>query len=64
MMNPEALAAAARTLQKADEIAVSCHIRPDGDALGSAAAFARAAAAAGKSVALSFGEPFELPGYF
>jgi phosphoesterase RecJ-like protein len=58
------LAQAAAALQEATEIAVSCHIKPDGDALGSAVGFARAAAAAGKSVVVSFGEPFELPDYF
>jgi phosphoesterase RecJ-like protein len=68
MMSPDSLAAerkaAAEVLRTADEIAVSCHIKPDGDALGSAVGFAVAAAAAGKSVTLSFGEPFELPDYF
>jgi phosphoesterase RecJ-like protein len=55
---------AAGVLAGATEIAVSCHINPDGDALGSAIGFARAAAAAGKKVVVSFGEPFELPHYF
>lgn len=68
MMSRDALSdersAAAEVLQAATEVAVSCHIKPDGDALGSAVGFARAAAAAGKSVTLSFGEPFELPDYF
>lgn len=67
-MSPDALAearaAAVEVLQAADEIAVSCHVKPDGDALGSAVGFARAAVAAGKSVTLSFSEPFELPDYF
>ena len=58
------LAQAAAALARATAIAVSCHINPDGDALGSAMGFARAAAAAGKAVVVSFGEPFELPGYF
>lgn len=58
------LAQAAAALADATEIAVSCHIKPDGDALGSAVGFARAAASAGKSVVVSFGEPFQLPDYF
>lgn len=58
------LAEAARLLAAATEIAVSCHVKPDGDALGSAVGFARSAAAAGKEVVISFGEPFELPEYF
>lgn len=60
----EELVQAARVLSEAESVAVSCHIKPDGDALGSAVGFARAAAAAGKSVVISFGEPFELPDYF
>ncbi|MBT8203372.1 MAG: bifunctional oligoribonuclease/PAP phosphatase NrnA [Acidimicrobiia bacterium] len=55
---------AADLLRRTDTIAVSCHIKPDGDALGSAIGFARAAAAAGKEVVVSFGEPYELPRYF
>ncbi len=58
------LAKAAQLLTAATDIAVSCHIKPDGDALGSAVGFARAAAAAGKTVVVSFGDPYELPDYF
>lgn len=68
MMSPDLLAgdreAAVAVLQAAEAIAVSCHVKPDGDALGSAVGFARAAVAAGKTVTLSFSEPFELPDYF
>jgi phosphoesterase RecJ-like protein len=60
----QSMAEAALTLEAAESVAVSCHIKPDGDALGSAVGFARAAAAAGKSAVVSFGEPFELPDYF
>jgi phosphoesterase RecJ-like protein len=68
-MNPEhplaeELTRAAAVLQDAAEIAVTCHVNPDGDALGSAVGFATAAQAAGKSVVVSFGEPFDLPEYF
>lgn len=56
--------AACRALRPATTIAVSCHIKPDGDALGSAVGFARAAAAVGKDVTVSFGEPYVLPDYF
>ena len=59
-----AYAAACAVLRDATELAVSCHIKPDGDALGSAVGFARAAAAAGKQVVVSFGEPFVLADYF
>ena len=60
----EEMTRAVAALRDATEIAVSCHVNPDGDALGSAVGFARAAAAAGKAVVVSFGEPFELPEYF
>ena len=56
--------AACEALRRATSIAVSCHIKPDGDALGSAVGFARAAAAVGKAVTVSFGEPYDLPEYF
>jgi phosphoesterase RecJ-like protein len=46
----QSMAEAALTLEAAESVAVSCHIKPDGDALGSAV--------------VSFGEPFELPDYF
>ncbi len=60
----EELVQAAEVLREATSIAISCHVKPDGDALGSAVGFAQAGAAAGKSVVVSFGEPFELPEYF
>lgn len=59
-----AFGAAADALRDASLVAVSCHINPDGDALGSAVGFARAAAAAGKEAVVGFGEPFVLPDYF
>lgn len=59
----DSMAAAVQVLSDAAAIAVTCHVNPDGDALGSATGFARAAEAAGKSVTLSFGEPFEMPDY-
>lgn len=51
-------------LQTANEIAVTCHINPDGDALGSMLAFLLSARAAGKSAVASFSEPFHLPDSF
>jgi len=53
-----AIARAADVLGAAPELAVACHVSPDGDALGSTAGLARAAAAAGKRVVASFGSPF------
>lgn len=45
-------------LASADEIVLTCHIGPDGDAMGSMLAVAVAAKVAGKSVFPSFGPPF------
>jgi phosphoesterase RecJ-like protein len=53
-----AIRRAAEVLASAPEVAVACHVSPDCDALGSTAALARAAAAAGKRVVASFGSPF------
>src|ERR1700759_1751952 len=54
---------AVSTLDRADEICVACHVRPDGDALGSMLAVAHALAArGGRRVTASFGDPpFEIP---
>ncbi|MDP9861194.1 MULTISPECIES: DHH family phosphoesterase [Streptosporangium] len=43
-------------ISSADEIALACHISPDGDALGSTLALGLALRAAGKRVTASFGE--------
>lgn len=51
-------------LQEAERLAVTCHVNPDGDALGSMLGFAGAARLAGKEVVASFSEPFELPDSF
>ncbi len=42
----------------AASLAVTCHINPDGDALGSALGFVVAARNAGRDAAVSFGSPF------
>ncbi len=55
---------AARTLARAKTIAVTCHVNPDGDAVGSALGFALAAIKTGKEVVISFGEPFVFPDNF
>ena len=57
----EALHAAAAAIFAADQVAVTCHITPDGDALGSALALAHAARMAGKDSVASFGGPFLIP---
>jgi phosphoesterase RecJ-like protein len=52
------LAEAGRALAEADEIALTCHVGPDGDAIGSMLAVASAAVSAGKRALPSFGPPF------
>jgi nanoRNase/pAp phosphatase (c-di-AMP/oligoRNAs hydrolase) len=59
-----AIQRAADALRAAPELAVACHVSPDGDALGSVAGLARAAAAAGKRVVASFGAPFAVSGQY
>jgi phosphoesterase RecJ-like protein len=59
-----AMAAAARAIESADTIIAIGHVHPDGDALGSALALARAARAAGKQAWATFGEPFTLGDQF
>jgi len=53
---------AVAAINAADEIALACHIGPDGDALGSMLGFALAARSHGKKVTASFGTPFVMPG--
>jgi phosphoesterase RecJ-like protein len=52
---------AAAAVNAARSIVVSCHLHPDGDALGSALALRRALAQAGRPAVASFSEPFTLP---
>lgn len=60
----ESIRRAAEALSAADELALACHVSPDGDALGSLLGLAHAAAAAGKRVVGSFGSPFAVPAQF
>jgi len=52
---------AARTIAGADELALACHVGPDGDALGSMLGLGIAASNAGKKVVASFGSPYVMP---
>lgn len=56
-----ALAAAAAALQDADRVAVTCHVGPDGDAIGTALGLAASLRLLGRDSVVSFGEPFVLP---
>ena len=56
-----ALATAAAALQDADHVAVTCHVGPDGDAIGTALGLAASVRLLGRESVVSFGEPFVLP---
>jgi len=58
------LGRAAATIRGASSLVVTCHIGPDGDALGSALALALAARAAGIPAVTTFGGPFTIPDHF
>ncbi|HWL37465.1 MAG TPA: bifunctional oligoribonuclease/PAP phosphatase NrnA [Frankiaceae bacterium] len=52
-------------LRSADEVALACHVGPDGDALGSLLALAIGLRSLGKRVVASWGsEPFEVPAQY
>jgi phosphoesterase RecJ-like protein len=60
-MKTELLDEAAAAVSDASEIALACHVGPDGDALGSMLGFGLAARRVGKNVVASFGTPFVVP---
>jgi phosphoesterase RecJ-like protein len=62
MTTHPALGEAASVVGPAENLAIACHVGPDGDALGSMFGLAIAAQNAGKEVVTSFGSPFNLPG--
>ncbi len=53
--------AAVEALQTSGEFLLTCHLNPDGDALGSALALGLALQRAGRRVVVSFSEPFTVP---
>ncbi|HSV64593.1 MAG TPA: bifunctional oligoribonuclease/PAP phosphatase NrnA [Mycobacteriales bacterium] len=53
--------AALAALRRHDEIALVCHVNPDGDALGSMLALAQALARTGRRVVPSFPSPYVVP---
>jgi phosphoesterase RecJ-like protein len=54
--------AATGALLSAGEVLLTCHLGPDGDALGSMLAVAHALRAAGRPAVASYSNPFTLPG--
>lgn len=64
-MSPDPLDTVAGLLAGADEVALVCHVAPDGDALGSMLGLGAALRGLGKHVVASWGsEPFEVPGAY
>jgi len=61
MIERSVLDSAAEAITESDELALACHVGPDGDALGSMIGFGLAARTAGKNVIASFGSPFGVP---
>jgi phosphoesterase RecJ-like protein len=54
----DALVAAAKAITDADELALACHVSPDGDALGSMLGLFHVLRAAGRTCVASFPAPF------
>jgi phosphoesterase RecJ-like protein len=52
--------AAVAAINGAERVVISCHLHPDGDALGSALALHGALVKAGRAAVVSFSEPFEV----
>ena len=60
-MPSDALVQAAAAIRQADELVLTCHVNPDGDALGSMVGFAHAAIARGKRVVATFSGSLDIP---
>jgi phosphoesterase RecJ-like protein len=56
--------AAQKAIAGADRAVITCHVHPDGDALGSALALHRALANAGREAVVSFSEPFTVAPHY
>jgi phosphoesterase RecJ-like protein len=61
MIDRQLFEKAAAVLRGSRDLALACHIGPDGDALGSMIGFGLAARDAGKNVVAGFGSPFVVP---
>lgn len=57
----EELQRASEAINSGNTFLLSCHVHPDGDALGSVLAMAHALKAAGKKVVATFPDPFVIP---
>jgi phosphoesterase RecJ-like protein len=61
MIDRQLLEKAAAAIAGSQDLALACHVGPDGDALGSMIGFGIAAREAGKNVVAGFGSPFFVP---
>jgi phosphoesterase RecJ-like protein len=61
MIDRQLIEKAAAVIAGSQELALACHVGPDGDALGSMIGFGIAARNAGKDVVAGFGSPFSVP---
>ena len=64
LMQDDALRRAAAVIAAAPEVALACHVNPDGDALGSMLALHLALRAAGRRSVASFPEPFVVADHY
>jgi phosphoesterase RecJ-like protein len=61
MIDRQLIEKAAAAIAGSQDLALACHVGPDGDALGSMIGFGIAARNAGKGVVAGFGSPFAIP---
>jgi phosphoesterase RecJ-like protein len=61
MIDRQLIEKAAAVIAGSQDLALACHVGPDGDALGSMIGFGIAARNAGKGVVAGFGSPFAIP---
>jgi len=61
---PDPLGAAAAAVDGARQVALACHVNPDGDALGSMLALLHVLRAAGRDVVASFPTPFRVAPHY
>ena len=63
-MRSGAIEQVGEVVESASSLALACHVHPDGDALGSMLALGHLAAAHGKRVVCSWGEPFAVAPHY
>ncbi len=64
IVDVDALAGAVAAIAGAEQVALACHVNPDGDALGSTLGLFHVLRAAGRNVVASFPSPFEVAPHY